>query len=126
MRDAQDLYKPDWIMLGAPLPVPEPGKRVMVIASQTLHEAQVAAALEHVISGHPWEPLGSRYNIFAKAFEMTAIMRDIQMAVGDTYGEAMQTILQRWSPDASARSNAEGLGHARPAAIGSGPAELMP
>lgn len=121
------FMQPDWVMLGVKVPesLPKPegmaAMRVMVLASQTLTHAELRAALEHV----DWD-WSMRPGSFIKSYEMSAYMRDVVMAYGTDYAEAMRTIFERWSPDASARNNREGLGHARPASIAAGPAELMP
>lgn len=122
------FMQPDWVMLGVKVPdsMPQPEgmecPRVMVIASQTLTHAELRAALEH----HGWDLGSMRAGSLSKSFEIQAFMRDVVMAYGADYADAMRTIFERWSPDASARNNREGLHNIRPASIGSGPAELMP
>lgn len=82
---------PDWVMLGVPM---DDG-RVQLWASKDLSQADLDMARTlHDYAFKPWEYVPS-----APTYVLTTRMGRIEAVIADTYGEALQILMQTWNPD---------------------------
>lgn len=81
---------PDWVMLG----VPNPQGGVMIIASLELTQAELRLEAEM--------NLDSFFYIVGadtlKHYELSATMRSVVITVGETYADALRTLMENWKP----------------------------
>jgi hypothetical protein len=90
MRD-QFRIAPDWVMLGVSA---EDG--VYVYASSDLTQAELEAVADEMEM--PTDGWFRRFEVINRRYIITATMKTITIAKGDTYGEAIRNLFGSWTP----------------------------
>lgn len=102
-RDAYLQQRPDWVMLGMPLP----DGNVAIIASRSLLSAELATETDHeeVAFGFG-EPL--RRYLTSQITTVSAAMTDFVYIVGPDYPTVMSNLAEHWQPKRAERRELPG------------------
>jgi len=86
------VQRPEWVIVGA-----RSGDGYLVIASTKLTRAEVEAEVDwrsERFGGSPY-----RLDSYSTRYTMVVTMETFVMAYGASYGEALRTVMNTWSPD---------------------------
>lgn len=90
---------PGWVILGAESPDNHPDRRVTVVASQKLTQAELVKRLPEYARHLKYEPVGMTAEIKPEPWDLTMVLEDLTVVMAPTYAEALQRLFTAWSPD---------------------------
>lgn len=108
MQQSTQVFRPDWALVGVRV-TNNPEWPYMIIASDSLSQAELEAELHTWESLDPWSDPWEAWPPPRPTYMLTANMSTFVLAYGTSYADAFRKIFNTWNPDEPAQASQEYL-----------------